>query len=166
MYRLRVSPRNAVITANLFTLRSFPYYDSGLQAMLQDLPDFAPQFEERGLCFHFLVPRAAQRNADIADEARRPRTEQDDAIGQVNGLFDAVRHKEDSLLLPLPDVQQFVLEDIPRLDVQRPERLVHQENLGLNREGPSDSHPLLHAAAKLMRERLLEAAQPDQREIP
>jgi hypothetical protein len=42
-----------------------------------------------------------------------------------------------------------VPEGLGRQDVQRAERLVHREDLGLGDERPGDAHPLLHAAGEL-----------------
>ena len=65
----------------------------------------------------------------------------------------------------LPDPQQLELEDLPRLRVDRRERLVHQQDLRLRREGPGEPRPLLHAAGELIRIRLLEAGEPDELDV-
>ena len=50
----------------------------------------------------------------------------------------------------LIDPQQLVLEDLPGLRVQRAERLVHQQDIRLERERARETDPLLHAARKLV----------------
>ena len=58
--------------------------------------------------------------------------------------------------LPLPQALQVVEQQLPRLAVQRRERLVHQQDGGADGEGAGDGHPLLHAAGKLARQSSLE----------
>ncbi len=61
-----------------------------------------------------------------------------------------------------PDAQQLVLQDDARLRVERGERLVHQQDLGLVRHEPRERDALPHAAGKLVRILALGARQADE----
>ncbi|MET4278485.1 hypothetical protein ABIB68_006587 [Bradyrhizobium sp. F1.2.2] len=61
-----------------------------------------------------------------------------------------------------PDPQQFTLQRLARLGVERGERLVHQQHLGIIGEASRDRDTLLHAAGELMRIAVGKAGQPDQ----
>ena len=65
------------------------------------------------------------------------------------------------LLVPLPDREQEFLHECSRLRVQAPERLVHEEQLGLHREHARDADALLHPAGELRRVVRREALQAD-----
>ncbi len=45
--------------------------------------------------------------------------------------------------------------------VEGPERLIHQENVRVNRQGAGQPHPLLHSAGKLIGKVVLELPQAD-----
>ena len=49
------------------------------------------------------------------------------------------------------DVEQFGLQRLARLRVERAERLVHQQHGGVDGQRAGDADALLHAAGKLMR---------------
>jgi hypothetical protein len=49
-----------------------------------------------------------------------------------------------------PDVEQEVLHLLAGLDVERRERLVHQQDLGAHGQRPGDRHALAHAARQLV----------------
>ena len=51
---------------------------------------------------------------------------------------------------------------VARHRVERAERLVHEQDLGVVAQGPGDRDALAHAAGELARERLLEALQADE----
>ena len=68
-------------------------------------------------------------------------------------------------LVSRPDAQQFQLHEIAGLRVQCGERLVHQQNSGVDRQRSGEIDALLHAAGKLMRIMILEAVKAHQIEI-
>src|SRR2546426_9721166 len=88
-----------------------------------------------------------------------------DAVGEEDGLRDAVGDEDHGLLVLLPDPQELLLHDLARLRVQRPEGLVHQEHRGVVGQRPRDGHPLLHAAGKLARVLALVLGEADEREV-
>ena len=63
------------------------------------------------------------------------------------------------------DLHHAVLELGARERVQRPERLVEQQHLGLHRQRPGEAHPLLHAAGDLVGPLVLGVVHPDQRQV-
>ena len=68
-----------------------------------------------------------------------------------------------TIVLPerLPDPQQLALQIFARLGVERGERLVHQENVGIVGEAAGDRHALLHAAGKLVGITVAESGEAD-----
>jgi hypothetical protein len=49
----------------------------------------------------------------------------------------------------LPDAQELALHQAAGLRIERAERLVHQQNLGIESECPRDRGALLHASREL-----------------
>src|SRR6266702_3529761 len=72
-----------------------------------------------------------------------------DAVGEEDGLRDAVGDEDHGLLVLLPDPQELLLHDLARLRVKR----------------PRDGHPLLHAPGKLARVLALVLGEADEREV-
>ena len=76
----------------------------------------------------------------------------DDPVGELDGLQHVVRHEQHGLLRPLPDRLE-LLAQLPRRDrVEVAERLVHQQEVGLDRERAGDPHALLHPAGEMRRD--------------
>ena len=70
--------------------------------------------------------------------------------------------EDDRLLGLLPEPEELFVEMVAGDLVQGTERLVHQQQFGLERQRAGDRDALLHAAGKLPRELALEAGQIDQ----
>ena len=64
----------------------------------------------------------------------------------------------------LPDPKELEVEPLPGHLVERAERLVHQEDRGLERERARDGDPLLHASRQLPGIPALEAGELDERQ--
>ena len=94
-------------------------------------------------------------------DATRPGAEHDDPAGHEDGLVDVVGDEHHRLLRLFPDAQQQLLHQHARLVVERAERLVEQQDLGVVGQRAGDRHPLLHAARELLGKMILETAQPD-----
>src|SRR6185295_2309418 len=92
----------------------------------------------------------------------RAPAERDYLIAEQDRLLDRVRHEYDRFRHPLPDPQQIVLQRAPGLGVERAERLIHQQDLGIGGERPGDRDALLHAAREYVRIAILEPAKADQ----
>jgi hypothetical protein len=60
-----------------------------------------------------------------------------------------VRDEEHHRPLLAPDRHQLDLHQLAGLGVEAGEGLVHQQDLGLDRQRPGERHPLAHAAREL-----------------
>ena len=76
-----------------------------------------------------------------------------------------MRDEHDGAFLALPQAQQLLVEPVARDLVERAERLVHHQELGLEAERARDRDALLHAARQLPRVLGLEAGQADALEV-
>src|SRR5712672_2959977 len=113
------------------------------------------------------VARARQVDGeDPADRRRGSVGHHDDAVGEQHRFVDVVRDHEDRAARGRDDPHQFVLEVRPRQGVERPERLIEQEDLGLDRHRAGDTDALLHAAGELVRVLVLGVPELDQLERP
>ena len=84
-----------------------------------------------------------------------------DAIRQVDGLVDLVGHEQHGLARFLPDAQQLDLHEVARLRVERRERLVHEQHVGIGGERARKADALLHAAGQFVRIVTFETRKPD-----
>src|SRR5438128_23981 len=94
-------------------------------------------------------------------DAPRPRAHDQDAVGQHDCLVDRMGDVHDRLAQLVPDAQQLGLQNQLGLLVEGGERLVHEQHLGISGEGARDAAARLHAARKLVRERVFEPRQAD-----
>src|SRR5256885_16190239 len=96
-------------------------------------------------------PRELRLEADLGDVARswkidavdalhrpRPRRDDDDAIGEGDGLLEIVRDEHDRSARRGPELEKLVFHQRARLNVERAERLVHEPEarLGCGRLRP------------------------------
>ena len=98
---------------------------------------------------------------DLPYSARKPGHE-DDAVGEEDGFFDVVRDHECRGVGGLQDVHQELLHGPSGLCIEGSEGFVHEQYRRLVGQRPCDRDPLLHAAGKLDREGMAEAAETDQ----
>src|SRR5690242_231249 len=106
------------------------------------------------------VARAWQVNREFADRMRRrPGGKYDHAIGERDRLLEVVRNEQHRLAVGRPELEEVVLHQLPRLDVQRREGLVHQDDLRIEDQRLSQGDALTHAAGELMRIAIAETAQ-------
>ena len=104
-------------------------------------------------CASGLGELARMRQVDVERrlDRRRARRQHQDAIGQVDRFLDVVGDQQHRVAL--------LVEDAPQLDphpqahqrVERRERLVHVQDLGLDHEGAGELDALEHAARQLVR---------------
>ena len=111
------------------------------------------------------MARMRQVDGDIRLDAAGPRRHHDDARGHEDRLLDVVGDEQHRLLAPLPDAEQQFLHQPARLVVERAERLVQQQDLGIVGERAGDRGALLHAAGKLLWPMVLEPLEPDEVDI-
>src|SRR6516164_6743224 len=89
-----------------------------------------------------------ERRAELNDPA--PIHDRDYG-GQAQRFFDVVGHEHDCLSGRLMDMPEFGLQRVTGDRVDRGERLVHQQHLGIGRECPRDADALLFATRQLVR---------------
>src|SRR6266446_3325109 len=150
-----------------FLLYGFPNILPG-HAELGDL--FADQPLDLPLESHELRARALarMREGHVHDllDGTGLRGHDHDAIGEEDGLGDAVGDEDHGLLVLLPDPEELLLHDLAGLGIEGTEGLVHQEHRGMVGERPRDGHALLHPARELARVLALVLGEAHQREIP
>src|SRR5580692_6099665 len=107
------------------------------------------------------------RNIDGDDllNARRPRTEHDDAIGELNGFVDVVGDEDDGPSFRLPDAQQLAAHDDARDGVEGAEGLIEKENIGIDGERARYLEALPHASREVGWIGFFKALQPDQLDV-
>ena len=75
----------------------------------------------------------------------------DHPVAEIDRLLEIVGDEEDRRLRRARDFEHLVLQALARHRVERAERLVHHQRVGLLREAAGDLQPLLHAARHLRR---------------
>src|SRR5205085_6285149 len=80
-------------------------------------------------------------------------------------LVDRMGDEYHRLAFVLHDAQQLFLQHLARLRIERGERLVHQQDVRIDRERAYQADALLHAAGELIRIMPLETLEADEIEI-
>jgi len=111
---------------------------------------------------HVVLPPGA-RQVDVDDPAHLPGAarQHQDPVGEQHRLVEVVGDEHDRLAGLGPDPHELFLHVLAGLGVDRAERLVHEQDLRVGREGPGDPDPLLHPAGELVRVARGEPFQPD-----
>ena len=109
---------------------------------------------------------AVLRNVDLEIGANAPRiaAQHDDAVGQQHRLLDIVGHDEDGggrHLLVEPQLQQLGAQVFRGEDIERRERLVHEEHFRLDHQRARKADALLHSAREFLGIRGFEAVETD-----
>ena len=95
------------------------------------------------------VARARQVDRELADRMRRgPRGEHHDAIGERDRLLEVVGDEDDALAVGAPELEQLVLHQLARLDVERGEGLVHEQDLRVEDQHLRERRALAHASRR------------------
>ena len=139
-------------------------HSSFLTPISQQPIDAPGIFAEFLVGLHFERARMRKLDAEIVRHARRPGCEHDHPRAEKHRLGDAVGHKDDGLFRFFPDAQELDIHLLARERIERAERLVHQDELGIVNERARDRGALLHAAGKLVGVFVLVALEPDERE--
>src|SRR5690606_25782269 len=95
------------------------------------------------------------------NHARGSLAEDDDAVGELEGLVDIVGDEHDGLLMVLADLEQEVLHAQPGERIERGEGLIEEEHIRLCSQATREPHALGHAAGELVRPGIGALAQPD-----
>ena len=133
----------------------------------QILDDLIAHRLEAGVVVHRLaIARPRDRHRDRRPERRRRTDRQrDDPVGEQQRLVDVVGDQHDRLLARLPDARDLVLQHGARQRVQRRQRLVHQQHLGIDGQRARERHALAHAARQLGRALVARRRQVHQRQV-
>src|SRR5829696_237030 len=107
------------------------------------------------------LARSRERDREVRENPAGACAHHDDPVRQEDGLVDLVRDEQDGLLRGVPDPEQLRLHQLPRLGIEGGERLIHQQDLRIDREGAREVGPLLHAAGELVGVFPLEPGQTD-----
>ena len=99
---------------------------------------------------------------DLGQHRARAVGHQHDAVGEIDRLVDVMRDHEHGLSGLDADAADLVLQGAAGERVERRERLVHQHDLRLDRQGARDADALLHAAGQFRRPLLLGAGEADE----
>ncbi len=118
---------------------------TGVDEVLRDLGAQAPIL--RVVIGGVPIARPCLRDAKLLAERRAGRRRQrDDAVGEQQGFIHVVRHHDDGLALVAPERLDFVLQARAGEGVERAQRFIEQQDLGLHRECAGDGDSLTHAA--------------------
>ena len=82
-------------------------------------------------------------------------------VADAQRLVEIVGDEHDGAVEAVLDLHQLILHVVADQRIERAERLVHQQHLGIGRERPGEADPLLHAAGELARILVLETLQAD-----
>ena len=130
------------------------------------LPDVIALFGEqrRGADELRIAARTRDRDLDDLGELTRGR-HHEDAVRQQHGLVEVMGDEHDRLLHLLVQADQLGLQALARMGVERAERLVHEQQVGIDRERAGQPDALAHAAGELVGPARLGARKADQLEI-
>ena len=107
----------------------------------------------------------AEVEAVLVRDPARARRHHDEVRGEEQRLLDRCVMKKHILPVACQTSRISLLDRLARERVERAERLVHQQQLGVARERARDAHALLHAAGELVDRALGELLEADQREL-
>src|SRR5258708_29266052 len=103
--------------------------------------------------------RPGQRHLEMGHDAARARRHDVNLVREVNGLLHVVRHEQHRLAEVLPQLEEPFLHAGAGLRIERPERLVEEDDLAVEQQCPQQGGALPHAAGGRVRICALEAAQ-------
>ena len=98
-------------------------------------------------------------HVEVRGEASGTACQQHDAVAEARRLTHVVRDEHDGEPCLAPHVLELVVQQVARDGVERAERLVHEEDIRVLREGAGERDPLAHAAGELVGPLLREAAE-------
>ena len=104
-----------------------------------------------------------EHDAEIGPHMAGITAEHDDTVGKKDGLFDVVGHQKDDRvgMVSSATTPRVRCAGFPRSARRARKALVHEEDFGLDHEGPGKAHPLPHPARELLGEGRLKAVQAD-----
>jgi hypothetical protein len=103
-------------------------------------------------------------NADLLPDLTRALGEQNDAVGEANGLAHGMGDEQNRRPALPPDRFDVIVEANARFGIDRREGLVEEENARLDDERARNRHALPHPARELVNELGARIFEPDCRE--
>jgi hypothetical protein len=117
---------------------------------------------DRGKAGMLSTAGAREIHADGFRDTPRTRGHYDNIVGEYDGLPDIMGYQENGLSCLSPNLQDLLLYRQPRQRIERAERFVHQQNIGLDCKRARDFDALTHTAGQFMRIAIGEVAETDQ----
>src|SRR5262249_48336778 len=96
------------------------------------------------------IARTQKLNIDLAINAPRRRSHDEDAIAHVDGFVDVVGHEKHGATAIFPESEHFGLHPHARERVKRAERFIEQKHFGVIDQCACESNALGHAPGKMM----------------
>ena len=115
----------------------------------QRFAHFGDLLEEQWVLARVGVADVAKLDGDDVGDPPGTGGHHDDAVGEEHRLGDRVGHEHDARGRLGTDAEQLRLHVLAGHLVERPEGLVHQQQLRIGGEGASDRHALLHPTGQL-----------------
>src|SRR3989442_5535147 len=129
---------------------------AGQVEMFEDIASEAEEFRAVALAW------TSQANVEVALDATGTGSHNDDAVAHVDCFVDVVSDQKHRSAAGLPKTEHFVLHAHAGEGIQRAERLVQEEDLGMVNQRPGQSHALGHAARQMVGVGVGEGFQADQ----
>src|SRR5258708_7221531 len=124
--------------------------------MLSELGKLAARPDQIGLTWPI------ERDRDILHNTTGLGSEHKNAIGKIDCLVHIMRDEESRFWLGSQNFRDIALQLLAGNSVQSPKRLVHQKDIGVQRQRTSDADALLHPAGDFVRVELFEPSQSDE----
>src|SRR5579883_507952 len=112
-----------------------------------------------------IVARRVESGFYLFAYASRARLQNVDAFAQIDRFLDVVGDEQDRDARRPPNVEEKLLHHHPRLRIERPEGLIHEQDGRLIREASRDRDPLLHPARKRLGQSFREVLESDDLQV-
>ena len=126
----------------------------------------AIDFIDQGTHGHRIgAPWAWQRHQHFVADAAGSAGHDDDAVRHHHGFLDVVRNDQDALggnAVAVPQVKNIVAQGLAGQHIQRRERFVHQQHVGIGHQCSRNPDALAHAAGQFARQGATKAGQAHQ----
>src|ERR1700704_4738645 len=106
------------------------------------------QFSETRARHALKAARPAEIDIDDFRYSPRPRRHHDHTIPEQNRFRNTVSDEYYGLPLLGPYAHQLHIHGFPRHGIERAERFIHEQNLGIAHQRAADRYALLHATGK------------------
>ena len=97
------------------------------------------------------IPRSRDGQRQFVENPAWLRLHDDGPIRQRHGFMNIVGHHQDSRARLFPKSEEMIVQTCAREGVERRERLVEEQNLGVHRQTPGDGDTLLLSAGEIAR---------------